>query len=104
MMNEDDEMRRLVRELFHTDEPRPTTRAPRTADDYRRWNESCGWKTSPPELVEDVDGLPIGVTTSDTPLHATVCVTVADLAEVGLTPDDVPNLTIIPSPKESKHS
>lgn len=71
--------------------------------DYLRQNAQVGtYYQPPPELIEDVDGIPAGFAPSDCEwgYRGGVGVTLAELAAVGLTPADVPKLTIINPPKE----
>lgn len=86
---------------MNTDCPRdvvPPTAS--TRDTLLRMNAMVGeivTVLNPGEIVEDVDGFPIGMTenTVTRAPFAGAVVTPAHLASVGLTPQDVPNLTII---------
>lgn len=113
-MNDDDQARELLRALFRsTDTPPPDVVPPQrresTAESYRRMNEAVGkvvTGTEPGEVLLDADGVPIGVgpTRQVRSIFGGAAVTVDQLARVGLTPQDVPNLTIInpPTPRQEK--
>lgn len=68
--------------------------------DYLKWNAAVGTTTAvtqPGEPMLDVDGIPHAMPepTVAAVTFGGVAVTVAELARVGLTPGDVPNLSII---------
>lgn len=104
-----DEERAFVRDLFNPDgaPPADVVRGPGpTREDYLRWNDSVGkgtQVTQPGEPVLDVDGIPIAMPPTETVdvYLGGVVVTTAELARVGLTPDDVPNLRVL-NAKEHK--
>ena len=67
-------------------------------EDYIAQNAAVGtWYRPQPEFLEDVDGMPLGISlnTCEFGYNGGTIVTRAELAAVGLTPEDVPNLTII---------
>lgn len=73
---------------------------PPTREDVLRWNDTVGTVVNvsqPGDIPTDPDGIPLGVgptsTTRDT--IGLIPITRDQLAAVGLTEDDVPNLTII---------
>lgn len=105
----DDDMnawRTEVREMFARarEVPRDVVPGPGpTRDDLVRWNATVGQVvtgTIPGRLIEDVDGMPLGVEPSReiTSIFGGASVTTAQLDAAGLTPDDVPNLDVIDPP------
>ncbi|HEY7053684.1 MAG TPA: hypothetical protein VH496_16345 [Mycobacterium sp.] len=106
MTDEDDQAREFVRHLFSTADSPPRDVVPGsgpTREDYLRWNETADTiveVTLPGEVLLDSDGVPNGMTpaTTQTVYAAAVVVSTAELAKVGLSPDDVPNLRVLDPP------
>lgn len=104
-MNDDDAEREFVRELFSQPVPRdvvPPTGL--TREDVLRMNDNTGTWTqihTPGEVVEDTDGNPIGVTPDEveTVYFAGAAMTEHELEQLGLSPEDVPNIRILPDRK-----
>lgn len=105
----DDETSDFLRDLFNRLDDAPADVVPpsgMTRQDYINQNDATGKTvtvTIPGEVIYDVDGSPIGVEPPQVSeaTFAGACVTRAQLAAVGLTPEDVPNLTVLTSPKEN---
>ncbi|WP_226438617.1 hypothetical protein [Rhodococcus yananensis] len=102
----DDNTRTWLRDLFG-DPPRDDTRGPGLdRETILRQNDMAGkvvHVTIPGQLVEDADGNPIGMTPNLTESsYFGVCMTLRNLAEAGLTPDDVPNIRIVDEPRKGQ--
>lgn len=103
---DDDEAREFVRHLFGDASDAPprdvVPGAGPTREDYLRWNEQTGTASEAPrhgEPILDANGIPTAMPapTTETVVFGGVAATVEDLAAVGLTPEDVPNIHIIPT-------
>lgn len=107
----DDEAREFARALF-APTPVPADLVPRsepTQEERRehllslnRAADSERMMTTPGEVLEDVDGNPIGMTAPTTELVfiGAATITPDDLERAGLTEEDVPNLNITDFTKE----
>ncbi|WP_231447298.1 hypothetical protein [Brevibacterium zhoupengii] len=53
--------------------------------------------TEEPEFLEDVNGMPLGIDVSETHTQKLdgITVTAAEVRAAGLTPEDIPNLTVM---------
>ena len=107
----DEQMRDYVRRLFGDADRPPADVVPGegpTRADYLRWNGATGKPstgTRPGEVLLDPDGIPIGVgpSTEQTVIFGGVAVTRSELARVDLTPEDVPNLHLLPEPNNERN-
>jgi hypothetical protein len=80
--------------------PRDVIPTGMTADALRQLNTIVGKNITvqePGEIIEDVNGVPIGVTesTTMTAMLGEPVVTAAEVQAAGLTPEDLPNLNIV---------
>lgn len=106
----DDEIRAFLRRLFADTDAPPVDVVPGTGptrDDYLRWNAAVGTTsavTTYGDPIEDIDGVPAAVPepTTTAVTFGGVGVTVAELERVGLTSDNVPKLTIIPTRRDTQ--
>lgn len=113
MPDDHDEIREWWRRLLDTsDAPPPDVvpPAPASREEMRahflRINDAAGtWVpiTTPGEVILDPDGFPIGVEPSrvENHYHGGAEVMLHQLEDVGLTPEDVPNLTVWDHPPRS---
>lgn len=110
----DDETREFLRRLFDSSDRPPEDVVPHERatpaemrEHYLRMNAIAGtWVevTIPGDVILDPDGVPIGVGESRTELtyHGGAVVMRYQLEDVGLTPEDVPNLSILDHPRRSR--
>lgn len=109
-MNDDEIGREFVRHLFDSTDSPPRDIVPGsgpTREDYLRFNDMADTiveVTMPGEVICDVDGTPNGMTpaTTQNVYSAGAVVTTAELAKVGLTPTDVPNLRVLDPPTKQE--
>lgn len=84
-------------------DPAPRDVVPRpglTRETVLAFNEAAGKPvsvTEPGEVVEDVDGIPshVGAPTETSAFLGRLTITRSQLADLGLTPEEVPNVRII---------
>lgn len=106
----DDETRAWLRRLFDDRDHPPADVVParrltpaERREHYLHLNGIAGtWAevTIPGEVILDADGWPVGFEAPRTEtVHRDAAVTVAELEVVGLTPEDVPNLTVWEPPR-----
>ncbi len=105
----DDETRAFLRRLFADTDVVPADVVPGTGatrDDYLRWDAAVDTVTEVTrhgDPILDADGIPAAMPapTTERVQFGGVAVTAAELARVGLTPEDVPRLHIIDPPTRS---
>lgn len=104
----DDDTRAWLRSIFGDPPPRDIVPGPGlTRDDVLRMNAMTGkpvTATYPGDVITDVDGIPIGVQPSRTEeiTFGGVALTRRQLADLDLTPEDVPNVHVLPDPTEGE--
>ncbi|WML63204.1 hypothetical protein [Rhodococcus sp. AH-ZY2] len=97
--------RDFLADLFRDDHPRDVVPGSGlTREDVLRMDAMTGravTATYPGQVLTDLDGVPIGVEPSRTEqiTFGGVALTLRQLAELDLTPEDVPNVRILPDPK-----